>query len=161
MSGPFKHGGISGPWSVTVDGDDHVWVSNFGPMTAGSFYGSDEPNGVKAAISKLAGVNPGTCASGLKPGHAISPSTGYTLPSAGSQVLLHNGDPLYGSGSHRKCFSPLIRQTNSLIDQAGNVWALNNWKPSFDVDVAPKVGNPGGDGVVIFIGLAKPPIKKH
>jgi hypothetical protein len=22
-------------------------------------------------------------------------------------------------------------------------------------------GNPGGDGVVIFVGLAKPPIKKH
>jgi hypothetical protein len=48
-----------------------------------------------------------------------------------------------------------------LINQAGNVWALNNWKPSFDVDIAPEVGNPGGDGVVIFVGLAKPPIKQH
>lgn len=156
---PFKGGGINCPWSVTVDGDDNVWVANFGPMTPGSFYGSDAPDGAKASVSKLAGVNPETRPSGLNPGDAISPSTGYTLPSAGSQVLL-NGEPLYGSDSRRKCFSPLIRQTNCLIDQAGNLWALNNWKPSFDVDIGP-TGNPGGDGVVIFVGLAKPPIKKH
>ena len=159
-AGPYKGGGISGPWSVTVDGDDNVWVANFGPMKAGNFYGSEDPNGVKASISKLAGFNAETRLSGLQPGDPISPPTGYTLPSAGSQVLLHNGEPLYGSGSGRKCFSPLIRQTNCLIDQAGNVWALNNWKPSFDVDIAP-TGNPGGDGIVIFVGLAKPPIKKH
>jgi hypothetical protein len=57
-----------------------------------------------------------------------------------------------------------MRQTNLLIDQAGNVWALNNWKPDFNVDTLPDNGippNPGGDGVVIFVGLAKPPIKKH
>ena len=161
VSGPFKGGGINGPWSVTVDGDDNVWVANFGPMTPGSFYGSDEPGGVKASISKLAGVNPATRPPGLNPGDPISPLHGYTLPSAGSQVLLHNLEPLYGSGSKRKCFSPLIRQTNCLIDQAGNVWALNNWKPSFDVDFPPKTGNPGGDGVVIFVGLAKPPVKKN
>jgi hypothetical protein len=35
-----------------------------------------------------------------------------------------------------------MRQTNCLIDQAGNLWALNNWKPRFDVDIAPRVGNP-------------------
>jgi len=152
-----KGGGISGPWSVTVDGDDNVWVANFGPMKPGSVYGSDDPNGVKAAVSKLAGVKgpPGT-----QPGDYLSPKdTGYTLPSAGSQVLL-NGEPLYGPNGPA-CFSPLMRQTNVLIDQAGNLWALNNWKPRFDVDIAPVVGNPGGDGVVIFVGLAKPPIKKH
>ena len=46
-----------------------------------------------------------------------------------------------------------MRLTNSLIDQAGNVWALNNWKPDFNTDVT---SNPGGDGVVIFVGLATP-----
>jgi hypothetical protein len=84
---PFKGGGISGPWSVTVDGDDNVWVANFGPMKPGSVYGDDK---TKAAVSKLAGVNgpPGT-----QPGDCLSPKdTGYTLPSAGSQVLL-NGEP--------------------------------------------------------------------
>jgi hypothetical protein len=151
----FGGGGISGPWSVTVDGDDNVWVSNFGPMEAGSVYGNDGPKAatvVKAAVSKLAGAN------APEPGKAISPDTGYTLPSAGKPVLLSTGAPLYGRG---ECYSPLMRQTNCLIDQAGNVWALNNWKPDFNVDVAGDLANPGGDGVVIFVGLAKPPIKKH
>lgn len=161
VSGPFTDGGISGPWSVTVDGDDNVWVANFGPMESGNFYGNDDANGVKAAISKLAGVN----TPGFKPGDPISPPKGYTLPSAGSQVLLPNRDPLYGPAGPA-CYSPLMRQTNCLIDQAGNVWALNNWKPSFDIDMPlppteDNPGNPGGDGVVIFVGLAKPPIKKH
>ena len=89
VKGPFTGGGISGPWSVTVDGDDNVWVANFGPMESGNFYGNDDNGGVKAAISKLAGVN----TPGLDPGYPISPVTGYTLPSAGSQVLLHNSDP--------------------------------------------------------------------
>ena len=48
-----------------------------------------------------------------------------------------------------------------MIDQAGNVWAINNWKPDFVADVLPNKGNPGGDGIVIFVGLAKPPAKKH
>jgi hypothetical protein len=52
-------------------------------------------------------------------------------------------------------FAPLMRLTNSLIDQAGDVWALNNWKPDFNTDVTQ---NPGGDGVVIFVGLATPPV---
>ena len=50
--------------------------------------------------------------------------------------------------------SPLMRLTNVVIDQAGNIWALNNWKPDFDIDVC---CNPGGDGAVIFVGLAPPP----
>jgi hypothetical protein len=160
---PFTGGGINGPWSVTVDGDDNVWVANFGSMNPGSVYGNEGTNAaevVKAAISKLAGANT------AEPGKAISPANGYTLPSAGDPVLLNN-QPLYGARGPAECFSPLMRQTNLLIDQAGNVWALNNWKPDFDVDTLsdnatpPNPANPGGDGVVIFVGLAKPPAKKH
>ena len=151
--GKFGGGGISCPWSATVDGDDNVWVANFGPMTFGSDY-------TNAAISKLAGANPDTRPPGLKTGDPISPQTGYTLPSAGSPVLLHNGEPLYGpDGPESK--SPLMRQTNCVIDQAGNVWAINNWKPDFNINFPPNTGNPGGDGIVIFVGLAKPPLKKH
>jgi len=41
------------------------------------------------------------------------------------------------------------------IDQAGNIWSLNNWKPRIDIDT---IGmNPGGDGIIIFVGLAPPP----
>jgi hypothetical protein len=86
-------------------------------------------------------------------GEPISPSSGYTVPSAGSEVLLHNGDPLYGSGAPPS-FIPMMRQTAVVIDQAGNIWSINNWKPDIDVDFG---GNPGGDGIVIFVGLAAPP----
>jgi len=34
---------------------------------------------------------------------------------------------------------------------------VNNWKPRFKTDWHPVEGNPGGDGIVIFVGLAKPP----
>lgn len=153
LLGKFNGGGVSSPWSVTVDGDDHVWVANFGPMGPGADYRS-------ASISKLAGTNPGTLPPRHKTGDPISPPTGYTLPSAGSQVLMANDEPLYGANGPAS-FTPLTRITNCCIDQAGNVWAMNNWKPNFDSDAIPKVGNPGGDGIVIFIGLAKPPRKKH
>jgi hypothetical protein len=90
-------------------------------------------------------------------GDPISPPTGYTVPSAGSEVLLHNGDPLYGPGA-QPSFIPMMRQTSVVIDQAGNIWSINNWKPDFDIDVA---SNPGGDGIIIFVGLAAPPVQAH
>jgi hypothetical protein len=52
----------------------------------------------------------------------------------------------------------MMRQTSAAIDQAGNIWTLNNWKPDFETDVR---SNPGGDGVVIFVGLAPPPMNAH
>jgi len=66
-----------------------------------------------------------------------------------------HGDPLYGYGPlAQPSFAPLMRLTNVVIDRAGNIWALNNWKPAFDIDVC---CNPGGDGAVIFVGIAPPP----
>lgn len=50
----------------------------------------------------------------------------------------------------------MMRQTSVKIDAAGNVWTINNWKPRFDVDATE---NPGGDGIIIFVGLAPPPPK--
>ncbi|MDB5341837.1 MAG: uncharacterized protein JWP89_214 [Schlesneria sp.] len=139
---------INGPWSVTVDSEDNVWVANFGPLVTGS-------NFTNTRITKLAGANAATRPPGKNMGDEITPWSGYTLPSAGSQVLLHNGTPLYGSKGPIS-FSPMTRLTNTVIDQAGNLWALNNWKPSFDIDSSSTAGNPGGDGIVIFVGLAPP-----
>jgi hypothetical protein len=48
----------------------------------------------------------------------------------------------------------MMRTTGVNIDAAGNVWTCNNWKPNFDNDTAG--GNPGGDGMLIWVGLAKP-----
>jgi hypothetical protein len=47
-----------------------------------------------------------------------------------------------------------MRTTGVNIDPAGNVWTCNNWKPDFDNDTVG--GNPGGDGMLIWVGLAKP-----
>lgn len=144
--GGFDGGGIDSPWGVAVDGNDNVWVANFGPIEADTNY---RP----AGVSLLAGANPATRPAGTQTGDPLTPPTGYTLPSAGSPVLLHNGMPLYGEGSPPS-YAPLMRQTNVAIDQAGNLWVLNNWKPDFNVDNST---NPGGDGIVIFVGVAIPP----
>ncbi|WP_462323203.1 NHL repeat-containing protein, partial [Halochromatium sp.] len=144
--GEFTGGGIDGPWGMAVDGEGNIWVANFGDLGIGNVFDSGR-------VSKLCGANPAACPPGLQLGDPISPETGYTLPSEGTQVLLPNGDPLYGPGAPPS-FVPMMRQTSVQIDAAGNLWAVNNWKPRFDVDV---LANPGGDGIVIFVGLATPP----
>jgi len=73
----------------------------------------------------------------------------------GDEVLLHKGEPLYGSGEPA-CFTPLMRVTSMVIDGAGNIWATNNWKPISAIDLV----NSGGDGICIFVGMAKPPARK-
>jgi hypothetical protein len=141
--GHFSGGGMDSPWDTVIDGEDNVWIANFGPLRLATppFTGR---------LTKLWGVN---APAGHNVGDPISPTTGYTVPSAGSEVLLHNGDPLYGPGAPPS-FIPMMRQTAVVIDQAGNIWSINNWKPDIDIDFG---GNPGGDGIVIFVGLAAPP----
>jgi len=143
----FSGGGIDGPWGITVDGEDNIWVGNFGPLKLGSNF--------TGRLTKLWGVN---APPGHKVGDPISPPTGYTVPTAGSEVLLHNGGPLYGPQGPSS-FIPMMRQTALGIDQAGNIWSLNNWKPDFDIDTIGQ--NPGGDGIIIFVGLASPPRPAH
>jgi hypothetical protein len=148
VSGFTDRGGLNSPWGVALDGNDDVWVANFGHLGILFDY-------TNAAVSRLAGVG---SPSGLPVGEPISPETGYTLPTAGSPVTLADGSPLYEDGT--PCYNPLMRMTSVTIDQAGNIWAVNNWKPRFGTDFGPVEGNPGGDGVVIFVGLAKPPAPK-
>ena len=145
LLGAYLGGGIEGPWGLCLDGNDDVWVANFGPLSHGSIF--------EGRLSQLAGTKRTT------PGVALTPESGYTLPSAGDQVLLANGEPLYGS--HRPaCMIPMTRTTGVTVDAAGNLWSCNNWKPDFDVDLGDPNkdidGNPGGDGILIWVGVAKP-----
>lgn len=142
--GSFNGGGIEGPWDTAIDGEENVWVANFGPLELGNTF--------TGRLSKLCGQGE-HCPIGTRLGEPITPSTGYTLPTAGSEVLLHDGTPLYGH-NRIPSFIPMMRQTGLVIDQAGNIWTINNWKPNFDNDAAL---NPGGDGIIIFVGLAPPP----
>ena len=133
--------GLNGPWGISVDAKGNIWVANFGTSSPSARY----------SIVQLCGAT-SNCPAGVAMGTAITPSTGYTLPSAGSQVLLNSGQPLYGTGSPPS-YLPLMRLTSANIDMAGNVWAANNWKPSGLNDL---LLNPGGDGMVIFVGVAAP-----
>jgi hypothetical protein len=60
---PFDGGkSIIGPWGITVDGNDHVWVAN----------------GFNKTVTELCGVRTETCPPGYKTGDPISPpKTGY------------------------------------------------------------------------------------
>ena len=60
---PIYGKGIYGPWAVSVDGNDNVWVSNFTSSAAG--------------IVEICGVRADTCPPGVKTGDAISPPGGY------------------------------------------------------------------------------------
>lgn len=125
---------ISTPWGCTVDSNDNLWIANF-----------SSPTRIRYGVTHIDRF-----------GNTLSPiNTGYTLPTGGNEVLLADGTPLYGTGVEGqilgKCFIPLMRATSAQIDMAGNVWVANNWKPNALNDV---IFNPGGDGIVIFIGLA-------
>ena len=139
--GTYTGQGINGPWGISLDAKGNVWVSNFGVSLPSPRY----------SIVQLCGAT-SKCPTGVTMGTAITPSTGYTLPSNGSQVLLNSGQPLYGTGAPPS-YLPLMRMTSVNADMAGNIWAANNWKPSGLVDIS---SNPGGDGMVIFVGVAAP-----
>ena len=143
--GSYTGGGILGPWGVAVDSHDTVWVANFGP---------DKPVqvNIKYRLSQLCGASEEYCPAGMRIGDPITPDTGYTLPSGGAQVRLASGKPLYYP-VNQPSYKPMMRSTAARVDMAGNVWVTNNWKPSEINDV---LSNPGGDGIVIFVGLAAP-----
>ena len=90
---------------------------------------------VSSPIVELCGVRTEHCPPGVHTGQQISPPNGYV--GGGLQML-----------------------TDIAVDPAGNVWAMNNWQ---DVDVCIIKPPPealstrcGGQGVVIFYGMAKP-----
>lgn len=142
--GSFDGGSINGPWGLSVDSKDNVWVANFG---------LERQLPLKYRVTQLCGTNTANCPAGKQTvGAGISPTTGWTLPSGGDQVRLASGKPLYYPLNVRS-YKPLMRATTTQIDMAGNVWVTNNWKPSGANDL---LLNPGGDGLVIFVGMAAP-----
>ncbi len=58
----FTGGGLRIPWGVAVDGDDHIWVANFGGQR----------------LSEFCGAKTSKCPPGYGTGDPISPATGYT-----------------------------------------------------------------------------------
>ncbi len=146
------------PWGVKIDKNQTVFLANFGHDTGSVKDGSFDLEG-PFGVTMLR--------------DASKPDTAQllTVPTGGAEVMLANGLPLYGTQTRPgepvfliqgvptytpvrvKCYQPIMRLTSTNIDGAGNLWCMNNWKPSALVDVA---DNPGGDGVVIFLGIAEP-----
>lgn len=60
---PIFGQGLTGPWTVTLDGNDHAWVANLTTAEAG--------------IVELAGFREDANPPGKRPGDAISPASGY------------------------------------------------------------------------------------
>ena len=117
---PVYGKGIYGPWAISVDGNDNVWVSNF--------------TGANAGIVQLCGFRTENCPPATKTGDAISPPGGYV-----------------GGG--------LQLQVDVGIGPAGDVWVTNNWQEPASCFGKPEEQSStrcGGQGVVVFFGIAKP-----
>jgi streptogramin lyase len=92
-------------------------------------------NSTGRSVTQLCGVRTETCPPGLKTGDPISPSGGYI---GGLQII-----------------------TDVDVDPAGNVWVANNWDSPLRAGFkkAPEEALStrfGGNGAVVFFGLAKP-----
>ncbi|MBF0517816.1 MAG: hypothetical protein HQK97_12010 [Nitrospirae bacterium] len=148
---PFTGGGIKNPLGITVDSLGNVWTANSlgGSVTlirsdsrlpqqlAGG--GLTTPWGIAVDgddnvwVANFEGQRL-TQLCGAK--HWRCP-TGY-----------RTGDPISQNTGYTS--DALVRNTGVVIDPSGNVWVANNWKS------IPVQTNPGGDGLVVFIGLAAP-----
>ena len=128
---------MDGPWGLEFDSTGTLYVANFRQDTEVINNNTFDMNG-RFGITVV--HNEDNCTAKL-----------FTLPTGGAEVMLDNGFPLYGSNS-KPSYEPLMRLTGTKIDRIGNVWVVNNWKPALMTDFG---GNPGGDGAVIFVGLAE------
>lgn len=143
----FTHN-IYGPWGITFDKKGKKFITGFGEETTVDPNNNTLDMRGPFAITVIESNDEGWTGAQL-----------MTLPTGGSEVLLANKQPLYGTqpGPNGKdlapSYQPLMRVTSTAIDRAGNLWAANNWKPSLYDDIK---SNPGGDGVVIFLGVAEP-----
>jgi hypothetical protein len=72
---PVYGKGIVGPWAVSVDGNDNIWIANFSTPSDG--------------IVELCGFRTEHCPPGVKTGDAISPPGGYV--GGGLQLMVDVG----------------------------------------------------------------------
>ncbi len=107
---PFTGGGLTLPWGIAVDGNDTVWVFNFGDSPV--LPDGSQPTDVPTAISRFCGVSTENCPRGMGIGEPISPDTGYRSDA-------------------------LERITGAEIDPSGNIWITSNWKLEADPFVNP------------------------
>jgi sugar lactone lactonase YvrE len=174
IAGPICDDGIRAPLGIAIDSLGNVWVANSEiipvpcPEDASPDYGDLLPDPKLASITQIDsdGVVVGTYHGGglgIPWGIAVDGNDNIWVADFRGERLSHfcganpancppgyqTGQPIAPDGYHS---DGLVRNTGVVIDASGNVWVANNWL------IDPVQTNPGGDGMVVFIGLA-PPVK--
>ena len=171
--------GFKLPMGIATDGFGNVWIANSGFVTA-PCDGNSVPNLIDfieltfdpdfmnpdAAVIKVNsdGTEIGTFKGGglLMPwGIAVDGASNVWASNFDGQTISYlcgedtsncppgfeTGDPIAPMGYF---FNGLTRSTAVEIDPSGNVWATNNF------EILAISQNPGGDAMVVFIGVASP-----
>ena len=163
--------GALDPLGVAVDAEGNVWVANSGVVSlpCGGSKGGISPPVATPRITEVRRSGSSATATTFTGGGLVVPwgiavdgdDHIWVANFAGQRLSefcgakpetcprgMTTGDaisPRTGYG-----FDGLTRNTGVVIDPSGNVWLANNWKT-----IAVQT-NPGGDGMVEFIGLAAP-----
>ncbi len=156
--------GINRPMDVSTDLDGNVWVNNsaivslpcascdmvqdFGDLTLAdeAFFsvGQYDSDGMFIRELRGGGIH-------IPWGNAIDGAGNLWVANFGGYRVSHfdgqTGEPIAPSGYWSNA---LERVTSVTIDPSGNVWLANNW------NIQPELTNPGGDGLVLFVGIAAP-----
>lgn len=157
--------GICKPMGIAIAGNGDVWISNsrivdvpcVDCIVDGSQdYGDLTPDLQNASVTRLDadGNFIGNYTGGglWIPWGIATDGNGdvWVANFGGKRVSAFHGDTGQPIAPHGYFSDALERVTNVAIDTAGNVWLANNWL----IDAVQT--NPGGDGMVVFIGLAAP-----
>jgi streptogramin lyase len=155
----FTGGGLNSPKGIAIDSQGNAWVANLGQFPTQPSDGITmlHPNGKPAAGTPFKG---GGILGGW--GIAVDGKDNIWVANFSGQSISHlcganpvncppfhrTGDPISPPTGYTS--NALQRLTSVVIDSSGNVWVPNNWKH------IPIRANPGGDGLVVFLGLAAP-----
>jgi len=151
---PFTGGGINRPLGVAIDSAGNVWLANNG----GNSISMLKPSGAPGSGSPYTGGglnlpwgiavdgNDNVWVANFTPSGSLSVFCGATARRC--PVGAGAFSPISPSTGYTSAL--LQRLVAVAIDASGNVWVSNNWLP------VPFPTNPGGDGLVEFVGIAGP-----
>ncbi|MDO8434577.1 MAG: NHL repeat-containing protein [Candidatus Binatus sp.] len=152
---PFTGNGLSMPLGVVVDTLGNVWVANSLGDSVSMFDSSGAPNpkspfkggGVELPWGIAVDGNDNIWVANFT-GNDERLSELCGARTANCPAGLKTGDPITPGAGYAS--SLLTRLTGVEIDASGNVWVPDNWES------VPLQTNPGGHGLVEFVGLAAP-----
>jgi hypothetical protein len=151
---PFTGGGINRPLGVAIDSANNVWLANNGGnsismVTPSGAPGSGSPytgGGLNLPWGIAVDGNDNVWVANFAPSPSLSVFCGATARRCPAGVAAFG--PISPSTGYTSGL--LQRLVGVAVDASGNVWVSNNWLP------IPPQTNPGGNGLVEFVGIAGP-----